>query len=407
MRLHRPIYHGSELVLRGGQVLNGADIDYLRAKCRGVMVSVEDPVLDKLIEFDDDSGDYEVANSFQSQLIRTMSGIQSQYTTRLAPRSFDIGGIENAIIGVLGYLKSSSKFGHTLTHIGDSDDYITAHSVHAFYLSLVIGNSVRARATEARRRAPFMSRLNKPDEFDLAPLALAALLMDMGMAPIKHIYEQTETLTMEQIQLIRNHPIASAELLPDDLPPVTRLIIETHHENYDGSGYPYALKGDEIHVLARILRIADAYCAATSTHVYREACSPVRALWEMARGPFSQFYDPVLLKVFTSLVQPFPIGARVGLNSGYMGVVVRHGEAKPFLPEIVIAFDGGGERLPRDKMVGPIKLDQEESLRIRSFNGEDLSDMYDQDTRVSAATPEEFTSLYESVYTGCAMSQTR
>ena len=113
-------------------------------------------------------------------------------------------------------------------------------------------------------------------------------------------------------------------------------IIIHHHENYDGSGYPYGLKGDEIHILARVLRIADAYSAATADQVYSEACSPVRALWEMTWGPVSQFYDPIVMKLFASLVQPYPIGAKVQLNSGYTGVVVRYGHESPFLPEIII-----------------------------------------------------------------------
>ena len=78
----------------------------------------------------------------------------------------------------------------------------------------------------------------------------------------------------------------------------------------DGSGYPDGLGGDQLHVFTRIVRIADAFDAATSTSVYKEAKSPVRVLWEISTGPYARFYDPALVRTLTKLVQPFPIGAR-------------------------------------------------------------------------------------------------
>ncbi len=406
MRLHQPVHSGSQLLLPAHKVLNSADVDFLKMRCPGRTVCVEDPILDELVTFEDDSHDREVAVTAQKKLISLMGGVQAQYAPRVATKRPDCRGIHEAVEGVLRYLHANPGMATTLLQPSEKDDYLAAHAAHVFYLSLLLGDAVRMRVTQARTNAQPHHTRNR-EELNLTPLALAALLMDIGMLPFKDIFTQAKPLTIEQCEMVRDHPIASASAAPPDTPEVTKLIVETHHENYDGSGYPYGLKGDEIHIFTRILRIADAYAAATSKHVYKEACTPVRALWEMTWGMFAQFYDPVLLKVFSTLVQPFPIGGVVKLNSGRYGVVVRHGPQSPFLPEVVIAFDEDGKRLPKADLHGPFKLYQHPTLSIVSFDGEDLADIYEGDTTIKDVTPEEFTTLYESMFTGCATTAAR
>lgn len=403
MRLHRSVHDGVQLLLPAGKSLNAADIDFLVRRCPDKNIYVEDPILDKLVTFEDDRHDQEVAVKVQQTLVELMADVQKEYSSRMITSTPDCRGIQEAVKGVLGFLRENPVMALKLIQPKDGDDYLTVHAAHVFYLSLVVGDAVRARVAEARKRSRSLYATGH-EELNLTPLALAALLMDIGMLPFKDIFAQPEPLTIEQCELVRNHPIASASALPAGTPEVTKLVIETHHENYDGSGYPYGLKGDEIHILTRILRIADAYAAATSHQVYREACSTVRALWEMTLGPFVQFYDPVILKMFSKLIHPYPIGAKVRLNSGRFGVVVRYGTRSPFLPEIIIAFDEDGKRLPKRELHGPIKLHQHPTLRIVSFRGEDLTDIYAQETTISNVTADEFTTLYESMYTGCAVS---
>ena len=92
----------------------------------------------------------------------------------------------------------------------------------------------------------------------------------------------------------------------------------------------------------------------------------------MSAGPYRKFYDPVLTKVFCGTIQPFPIGAKLGLADGRTGVVVKYNRQSPFNPTVVIAFDAKGERLP-DKLVGPISVGEGNTLRLKTFGGEDIS----------------------------------
>ena len=129
---------------------------------------------------------------------------------------------------------------------------------------------------------------------------------------------------------------------------------------------------DQIPVFARIIRIADAYSAATSEKVYKQAKSPIQTLYEMVEGPFKSFYDPAIMKVFASIIQPIPIGAKLKLNNGYYAVVVRHNPRDPFKPELIIAFNEQNEALTAMELQKPFFLDERADIEVVSWGQEDL-----------------------------------
>jgi putative two-component system response regulator len=97
--------------------------------------------------------------------------------------------------------------------------------------------------------------------------------------------------------MIQQHTVLGHRLIePLDLPPLIMDVILSHHENYDGSGYPHHLAGENIPVPARIVRIADTYDALTSNRGYRPAFTRKKAFEEMERT--ANCYDPDLLKTF-------------------------------------------------------------------------------------------------------------
>jgi HD-GYP domain-containing protein (c-di-GMP phosphodiesterase class II) len=229
------------------------------------------------------------------------------------------------------------------------------------------------------------------------------MLMDIAMFSLPQVFQRDYQLTEDDRQLIREHPIAGAEMLPDSLPPGVKMIARCHHENYDGTGYPDARPGSDLHVFVRIVRICDAFVAVTSERVYRRSKSPARALWEMLRGPTARHYDPVLMKVFHSLIQPFPIGGKIRLSDGRFGVVVRYNRRDPFRPQLVIAFDANGDRVPPASLAAPFYLGEgpDSKLKLASFAGEDLSYLTDGAATVKPhAEPDwnEITSPLETSY---------
>lgn len=105
-------------------------------------------------------------------------------------------------------------------------------------------------------------------------LSVAGMLHDIGkMRLISCVYrEEEETLTVEQMRYIRMHPKLGFDILNDR--GFSDFILESilyHHENYDGSGYPENLSGENIPIGARILRVCDVFAALISDRSYRRA----------------------------------------------------------------------------------------------------------------------------------------
>jgi HD-GYP domain-containing protein (c-di-GMP phosphodiesterase class II) len=129
----------------------------------------------------------------------------------------------------------------------------------------------------------------------------AAILHDIGKLSIPDsVLNKSGKLTNEEWELIRRHPVVGFDLLKDIpfLQGASRLILY-HHERYDGSGYPYGLKGEMIPTGARLLAVADAFDNMTTHHAYRAALSMQHAFAELRRCSNSQFC-PAAVKAFSS-----------------------------------------------------------------------------------------------------------
>jgi putative nucleotidyltransferase with HDIG domain len=130
-------------------------------------------------------------------------------------------------------------------------------------------------------------------------ICTAALMHDIGKIGIPlEALNKPQKLTKEEYELFKEHPdkgrriIEPIEFLRDIVPAIYH-----HHEQYDGSGYPLGLRGEEIPLEARILAVADTYDAMTSDRAYRKALSHEIAVAELRRCAGTQF-DPRIVAVF-------------------------------------------------------------------------------------------------------------
>ncbi len=133
---------------------------------------------------------------------------------------------------------------------------------------------------------------------------IGALLHDVGklMVPAD-VLNKPGKLTESEWQLIRSHPSAGVELLADiEFPWDVRPIVESHHERWDGKGYPDGLVGEAIPLTARVLCIADVYDALTSKRSYKQAFTHEEAM-EIMRGDVGTAFDPELFAVFEEIVR--------------------------------------------------------------------------------------------------------
>jgi len=361
-------------MLPGGKVLTLDDLDSLRHRYPEVTLKIGDPVLDAMVSFEDDSHDADIADKAQSQVTKTLTDVQQRFGSRTDISTVNFQAMRDAAQSVIDYIKSSPVSAALLKKQTSTDNYLADHSGAVFYLSIVLGSAIRGYVVEERRRQTRASTLNTDVAMDLTPLGLGAMFMDIAMYALPQVFKPDYVLTPEDREKVRTHPIVGADMLPDSLPPGVKMIARSHHENYDGTGYPDAVPGKKLHIFTRIVRICDAYSAVTSARVYRQAKSPARALWEMRHGPTSRNYDPVLMKVFQTLIQPFPIGARIRLSDSRYAVVTRYNRHDPFRPQILIAFDAQGTRLSKEEMGTPYTLGEgpRAHLKLANFAGEDL-----------------------------------
>jgi hypothetical protein len=373
MRLAEAFIFRGRTMLPGAKILTDDDVDILQRKYRDISLKIGDPILDSLVEFEDDSRDREVAATVTGQIQSTMTDVQKKFGGQTNLGGVDFNRIRGTVASVVDFLKTNAVSAALINRNATGHGYFAEHAGNVFYLSMVLGAAVRDYVVRERQRQTAASNLTPSVSMNLMPLGLGAMFLDVAMTPLEHILAPDYQLTEEDRKAIFEHPLVGADMLPDSMPPAAKLIVRGHHENYDGSGYPARRPGSGLHVFVRIARICDAFDAATSVKFYRSARSPARILWEMTAGPYRKYYDPVLMKVFASIIQPFPIGAQLKLQDGRTAVVVRHNRRTPFSPTVVIAFDPQGKRLDKSQLVGPINIGEGNDLKLKSFGNEDLT----------------------------------
>jgi putative nucleotidyltransferase with HDIG domain len=133
-------------------------------------------------------------------------------------------------------------------------------------------------------------------------LRLGGLLHDVGkLAVSSRVLAKAGPLDPDELAAIRQHPVTGVRLLeaiPEARPALGCVLF--HHERWDGSGYPTGRAGDAIPLEARVLAVADAYDAMTTSRPYRRALGTNSALNEIVHGAGTQF-DPVLATLFVAM----------------------------------------------------------------------------------------------------------
>ena len=137
----------------------------------------------------------------------------------------------------------------------------------------------------------------------LNQIELASKLHDIGKVVVpKSVLTKPSKLSNHEWMIIRRHPTYGALIMK----PSSRLhtlipFVEAHHENFDGSGYPLGLAGEQIPLQARIISVADAYTTITEGRVYLPASTELEALREIERCSGKQF-DPKIILLLKEII---------------------------------------------------------------------------------------------------------
>jgi putative nucleotidyltransferase with HDIG domain len=148
----------------------------------------------------------------------------------------------------------------------------------------------------------FANEIGKFSKEEQKSFYYACLLHDIGKVNIPdQILMKPGKLTNEEFEIIKTHPVVGAEAVKNVEGIKNSIyVIRSHHERWDGKGYPDQLKGEEIPLLARVSAIADAFDAMTSSRSYRDAMPFEEAYNRIIKGQGSQF-DPLLVEKFKKI----------------------------------------------------------------------------------------------------------
>ena len=179
------------------------------------------------------------------------------------------------------------QFIETMAQVLDArDPYTAGHSLRVAAYSHSIACSMNLPAKEAQT------------------IRIAAQLHDIGKVGIPDaILQKPGRLSAEEFGLIKLHPQIGRRIL-EKMGRFHGLldVVELHHENFDGSGYPYGLAGDRIPLAVRIVRVADAFDSMTTTRHYRGALPVATATRELRTHAGTQF-DPEVVAVTLKLIR--------------------------------------------------------------------------------------------------------
>jgi HD-GYP domain-containing protein (c-di-GMP phosphodiesterase class II) len=249
-----------------------------------------------------------------------------------------------------------------------SRDYDFVHPVKVTSLSLLIGKAAGLGQTE------------------LINLGMASLLQNIGYAALPQgIMDKEGPLTDAEVQAVQKHAAVGAEMVKryGQVAQETSLIIQQHHERWNGSGYPAGLRARTICHGARILSITDSVVALVSKRPHRGCILPKEAqefvnafsgdlddadflrphqAMEFIVAYSGELFDPDLVKIFTKQLPTYPSGIMVKLNTGEVGIVSNANCGYFSRPKVRICYDS--EMRDLDKPVNINLADAEHQRKL-------------------------------------------
>ncbi len=207
----------------------------------------------------------------------------------------------------------------------------------------------------------------------LEELSMGGMLLDVGNAMFpKSIAATSGAISEEQRHTLQQHVEYGAEILAASQGVVENVadMVRSHHERFDGSGYPRGMYGNQIPPFGRIAGIADCYDAMTSELPYSKpmaAYDAARALNEMRGREFAA----EVVEQFLVTMGMFPVGSLVQLNDGSVAVVLEQNPNNVLRPKLMLLLDRDRAPLPRPRIVEmrDLPLDATQSGALWIVNG--------------------------------------
>ena len=237
-------------------------------------------------------------------------------------KAVDIGGAQQLVEEISDSVARNPGALISLARLKTVDDYTYMHSVAVCAMMVSLAKQLGLSEQETRSAG------------------MAGLMHDLGKALMPmDVLNKPGKLTEGEFKVIKTHPSEGYKLLLSGLK-VDAMVLDVclhHHEKMDGSGYPDALKADQISLFAKMGAVCDVYDAITSNRPYKTGWDPAESLRKMAEWADGHF-DKMVFQAFVKSLGIYPIGSLVKLTSGRLGVVVEQTGKSLTTPSIKIFF---------------------------------------------------------------------
>lgn len=210
-----------------------------------------------------------------------------------------------------------------LVRMQEKDDYTSSHALAGSIWALVFGRHLGL------------------DRESLGAVGLGGLLLDVGKTKLpEQLLNKSGELTDVERAHINTHVELGLEIIRQSGNVDNRVLdmVATHHERYDGSGYPRGWKGNQIPIFGRIGGIVDSYAAMVSDRSYAKAMSSYDSMREF-KALSDKHFQAEMVEQFIQAIGIFPAGTLVELNTGEIGVVLKENQFSRLQPELVIILD--------------------------------------------------------------------
>ena len=259
----------------------------------------------------------------------------------------------------------------SLLRLKSADEYTYLHSVAVCALMVALGRQLGLSDAECREAG------------------MAGMLHDLGKAVMpQEILNKPGKLTDGEFAIIKQHPVRGHEMLTAaaDVSEGVRDVCRHHHERMDGTGYPDAMAGTQISLLARMGAVCDVYDAVTSDRPYKAGWDPAHALSQMAT--WAGHFDPTVFQSFVKCVGIYPTGSLVRMRSGRLAVVLEQNASALTKPRVKLFFSTKSG-LPLDPQVLDLATDGRDQIEAREppekWNFPYLTELWDGNAALKQA----------------------
>jgi HD-GYP domain-containing protein (c-di-GMP phosphodiesterase class II) len=224
----------------------------------------------------------EKANLIQQHSISMMKNLLEN------PTAENIQDVKNATSELVDLILKDDEITFYLINITDHDYNTYTHSVNVGVMAVVLAKTV----------------FRHSHIHDLHALGAGFFLHDLGKVNIdRNIINKPSKLNDDEMQEMKRHPSLGFSLLQEtkQVTEELKLIVLQHHEKLNGRGYPFGLRGEEIHIYGRICAIADVFDAMTSKRPYKDAMSSFAALKIMKDEMIPHYLQKDLFEKFVML----------------------------------------------------------------------------------------------------------